>query len=171
MGRRRRTFPDPSPSPSARLPLAVPQLEDAVFELKVRISGVSFKNSRKVSRQDLLGTLYDDFWTEGLEDEIEVELRPEPDNPHDPDAVAVWVTAPEEAAGQVGYVPADQAAFVGEVLEDGRLTSVEVCELGTGSGARVWGKLRLKVRGGDDSPDAGTPQVEDAEGRVYDLYE
>ena len=34
-------------------------------------------------------------------------LRPEPDNPHDPNAVSVWDA---EARAQAGYVPREQAA-------------------------------------------------------------
>jgi hypothetical protein len=39
----------------------------------------------------------------------EVLLRPEPDNPHDPDAVGVW---DKDGTLQVGYVPADLSAKV-----------------------------------------------------------
>ena len=45
-----------------------------------------------------------------------VDLRPEPDNPADERAVAVW-----SARGiQIGYVTAERAARVGQLLRSGR---------------------------------------------------
>lgn len=48
----------------------------------------------------------------------EVVLRPEPDNPHDPDAVGVW---DKNGTLQVGYVPADISADVAARIRAGEL--------------------------------------------------
>lgn len=67
-------------------------------------------------------------------------LVPEPDNPHDPHAVAIWN---EERSLQLGYVP---AAFVGELAGDEQAVSLW----------RVEGGLRVLLA----PPDAwiGTPR-------------
>lgn len=141
-----------------------------MFEMTVRVAGVTFKNEDGTPRQDLLGVLYDDYWTEGREDEIAVELCREPDNEVDPNAVGVHVVAPEVAAGRVGFVPADQAEYLSQALAARRVRRVELEHMGTGAGARVYARLTVKVLDGNDSPDAGCT-VEDDEGRVYDLVD
>ena len=83
----------------------------------VKVVGVSFPNEDGSSRREILEALYDDFWTEGREGEIEVSLRREPDNPHDPNAVAVHAKAPG-VSGQVGYVPRQGAEEIGALLQD-----------------------------------------------------
>jgi hypothetical protein len=47
-----------------------------------------------------------------------LELRPEPENPHDPHAVAVWAEGVK-----LGYVPRQLAPRVGELWRGGRLTA------------------------------------------------
>lgn len=44
-----------------------------------------------------------------------ISLVPEPDNPHDPNAVAVYN---EQETLQAGYVPADLAEEVGHLIEE-----------------------------------------------------
>jgi hypothetical protein len=56
----------------------------------------------------------------------ELALVPEPDNPHDPNAVGVWDSRRLE---QVGYLPADVARKIGRRLARGRVSA--------GSGERV----------------------------------
>ena len=94
--------------------------------IKVRLAGVTFKNEDGTRRQDLLGIIYDDYWTEDREDEIVVELRREPDNAYDPNAIAVHATEPEPARGQLGYVEAEEAARISVVMDAGHAAHVSV---------------------------------------------
>lgn len=143
------------------------------------IVGVTFKNEDKVKRQDLLGKIYDNYWDEDDEDEIAVELRREPDNPADPNAVGVWCVGPQEAAGRLGFIPGDAAPFVSQAILDKRLRGVRIVEMYTsGKSAKVGAKVRLKIAGDTDSPDEDLAdestdqalhEIEDAEGRVYEF--
>ena len=48
-----------------------------------------------------------------------VDLRRQPDNPHDPNAIAIYVI--DEGEGpHVGWAPARHAAWIGEQLDSGR---------------------------------------------------
>lgn len=44
-----------------------------------------------------------------------IELRPEPRNPHDEHAIAVFTSR----GFQIGYLPSERAVFVGGILRDG----------------------------------------------------
>ena len=74
---------------------------------KIGVVGESFQNANGQNRQNLIYAL--------CKDGCKISLRREPDNPHDSDSVAVWVSrqgllglAREE--GQIGYVPAGHLA-------------------------------------------------------------
>lgn len=149
------------------------------MDTKIRVAGVTHKNDKRDGgkpRQDLLGTVYDDYWTEGREREIKVQLRCEPDNKHDPNAVAVYIAEPKVAAGKIGYVPATEAPFVGSALRGNRVRRVKIDQMGAGGrGARIWLSLALKIEDpdADERPDkeADTAEelVEDEDGRVYEF--
>ena len=49
-----------------------------------------------------------------------VELRPEPDNPKDPQAIAVY----SERGEQMGYLPAERAPYVGMMMRRGEVTAI-----------------------------------------------
>ena len=51
----------------------------------------------------------------------ELRLVPEPDNPHDPNAIAVWDA---EAKVKAGYVPRALAPEIGEMLARDRVRTV-----------------------------------------------
>ena len=145
-------------------------------EAYVRLVGVTFKNEDKKSRQDLLGAIYDDYWTEGEEDEVKLCLRREPKNPYDPNAIGVYCTAPSEAEGRLGFIPADQCGFIGTAIKQHRVMSVRFSEMGcAGRNANVWARLVIKMRDereGPDKEDEKRPEpltVEDEDGRVYTL--
>jgi len=135
--------------------------EVEVFKTTLKLAGVTFPNPDGTARQDILGVLYDEYWTEDLEQEIKLELRPEPDNKYDSNAVAVFCTAPEDAVGQIGYVPAEQAAMVGTAITEGRLRSAEFDEMGCARGNRIWARLHIEMRSEHDSPE--DPFGDDAE--------
>jgi HIRAN domain len=85
----------------------------------IRLAGASFR----------LDDLQDDGFAPGKR----LELVPEPDNEHDPNAIAVWDA---ERRVQGGYVPADvardldaeswQAVSLLEFLEDGRRVGLRI---------------------------------------------
>lgn len=102
----------------------------------LRLAGVTF-------RQDLLRRIYDDLWTEGRADEIELDLIFEPSNPHDENAVRVVVNAPKDYAGAVGYIPADSSYKVAEALRQGRVGRVRFTDMGAGGGGNVYAKIGL----------------------------
>lgn len=58
-----------------------------------------------------LGELQDQSFAAGCE----LSLKPEPDNPYDPDAVSVWNA---KRTLQAGYIPRDEAARVGQLILD-----------------------------------------------------
>jgi hypothetical protein len=85
----------------------------------VPVAGVSYR----------LDALQDDGFTAGRR----LALVPEPDNEHDPNAIAIW---DESRRVQAGYVPADvareldaeqwQAVLLHEFFEDGRRCGLRV---------------------------------------------
>lgn len=81
-----------------------------------KVAGVTFEGRQQII-EEMIG------------DEI-IQLRPEPDNKYDGNAIAVWVAFPPESgheAAQIGYLPKEIAAqvaphmdgenFIGEVDE------------------------------------------------------
>jgi len=81
-----------------------------------RVAGVSFKNPDGVSRQDILRRLRPGH--------MAVLLR-QPDNPKDPDAVAVI----DPHYGQFGFIPADIAARLASQLDQGMAGFARVTEI------------------------------------------
>jgi HIRAN domain len=87
--------------------------------LVVKVAGVSYR----------LDELQDDAFAPGRR----LELAPEPDNEHDPNAIAIWDA---ERRVQAGYVPAEvareldarewQAVSLLEFREDGRRAGLRV---------------------------------------------
>jgi len=61
-----------------------------------------------------------------------VELRPEPRNPVDPNAVAVFSTR----GVQIGYLSAERAPWIGGMIRDGR-PLVALFQQATGAGAAI----------------------------------
>lgn len=55
----------------------------------------------------------------------ELSLKPEPDNPYDPDAVSVWNAA---RTLQAGYIPRDEAPRVGQLILDWNPTAYSIWE-------------------------------------------
>lgn len=66
--------------------------------MEFKVVGVSFEN-----RQDILGQLYQVAHDRQAQQRLTcIELRPEPENQHDPNAVAVWCEF-----GKLGYIARD----------------------------------------------------------------
>lgn len=125
--------------------------------ITVKVVGVSFKNPDGTSRQDLLCRLYDDYWTEGKEAEVVLALVREPENEHDPNAVAVFVQAPKRAKGQIGYLPRDHARVISSRMD--MISAVRLHDMRCGPRAAVSLTIRLQVRA----------LVRDREGRTYEF--
>lgn len=141
----------------------------------LKIVGVTHENDRGPNRQGLLSLLYDDWWTEGREDEVGLELRREPDNPYDPGAVAVWVTHPE--SGKLGYISSKEAnKWVADVVDEGDVTGVSLKWMGYGKvsirGERRETKLIVSAKvtvSFLDPDDEETDIIKDDEGRSYKI--
>lgn len=69
-----------------------------------------------------------------------IKLRPEPENPHDPNAVGVWSA---NGAAQAGYVPRDSAGQLKELLGREELVSLALWEWRSADGRRYG--LRILV--------------------------
>lgn len=110
--------------------------------LNIRVAGVTFEG-----RQDIISRM------QGQE---VVRIEPEPQNPYDPNALAVKVAFPPESKwgiAHVGYIPKDMAAIISPVL-DGESLMVEIAEITGGfetynGGIANYG-LRLRVELPDD---------------------
>jgi len=70
--------------------------------LNLRVAGVTFDG-----RQEIIGRLSGD--------EI-CQFRPEPENPYDANAIAIYVATPD-GSEHVGYVPKDLAAQIAPFLD------------------------------------------------------
>lgn len=80
-------------------------------QITLPIVGVQFPNARGVSRR---------FAVDLQRPGDPVELRREPKNPADPNAIAVHT-----AEGvQMGYVPAERAPFIGMMMTRGEVTAI-----------------------------------------------
>lgn len=125
-----------------------------MFNTVVKVAGVTFPNKGDAPhRQQILGNIFDDYWTEGLESEVKLELRREPENEYDPNAVAIWCVAPEDVAGQIGYVPRESAGVVGTAIKESRQHSVEFEDMGCSRGNRLWAKVKIEMHGEQDLPE------------------
>lgn len=85
--------------------------------LIVRVAGVTYPNADGESRQDILRMLT------GKEP---VQIRPEPTNPYDANALAVYVAVPcqgdaSTVVKHVGYIPRQMAAEIAPQLDGDHL--------------------------------------------------
>lgn len=133
----------------------------------VKLTGVTFKNQDGSSRQKVLGRIFDDLWDEDREDEIQIELRREPDNPYDSTAVGVWAVKPEGSAGKIGFVPGKDSARFDRALREGRVTGVEFEDMGaSGRNAKIWANIAITL---SEDEVAAEYLIEDEDGRVYEF--
>jgi HIRAN domain len=85
----------------------------------VKVAGTSFR--------------LDDLQDPGLAPGSPLLLRPEPGNPHDPNAIAVWNA---EGTAQAGYVPRELAAGLAARLESEQLEALALWEWRGADGRR-----------------------------------
>jgi hypothetical protein len=129
-------------------------------ELTTSIVGIDFPNPDKTNRR-----MECMFCAPG----DPVELRLEPTNPHDSNAIAVW----SERGVQMGYVSAERAPLIGKRMQGD--DAVAVFQAMHGSGAYI----RIRFGGGlptlpDPVPDVPKPapprQMQPTQRPVYDPH-
>ena len=93
--------------------------------LRGRIAGVSYQNDDGSDRQTLI--------RRHCRAGMPLELRPEPGNKHDRDAIAAWISWRSllvfTRAGQLGYLEREDAAEVAKHLKAGGRVRARVAEL------------------------------------------
>lgn len=125
-----------------------------MYKIRVKVAGVTFKTNDGQSRQKLITKIYDDYWTEGEDEEVTINLIPEPTNEFDPSAVIVEAEIKEEGLkGQIGYIPSEQSQFISGVISDRKLKKVVIEDMGCLRGGTVYVNLELTILSGDDSPE------------------
>lgn len=128
---------------------------------EIQAVGVSFKNPDGSSRQEVICKLYDDYYTEGLEDEIVVSVETDPQNKYDSNAVKISFEEPVQ--GDAGYIPRNQAAWISEALNEDRVTDVELGSMGVVKGGKVGFSIKLTVIDNRDEPD----EIQSEDGETY----
>ena len=99
-------------------------------EFHSRVAGVTFENDDGVNRQDLLPK---------LNSGANLELRLEPENPHDENAVEIY-----SSAGKIGYINRDLAVYISTLLADDVRVDVKVSEI-TGGGNGMYYGCNFKI--------------------------
>lgn len=85
--------------------------------IEFTVVGIWHRNEDGVHRQSILRALHEDCYSEGGTGDASFRLVAEDDNPHDGNAVSVWVSAFGGPWSKVGYVPADLALDVRDTLK------------------------------------------------------
>lgn len=80
-------------------------------QITLPIVGIQFANKKGPARR---------FAVELLQPGDPIELRPEPDNPADENAIAVYSIE----GVQMGYLPAERAPYVGMMMGRGEVTAI-----------------------------------------------
>jgi hypothetical protein len=97
-----------------------------------KVAGVSARNDNGESRQDCIRS----YCRSGMR----VELRREPDNPFDKNAVACWIVARPflifRHPLQIGYLPAEIAGEISRALAAGREVHGVITDVTGGSGKK-----------------------------------
>ncbi len=109
--------------------------------IRSKVVGVTFDNPDGTSRQAII----ERFGAAGMD----LEIRPEPDNPHDENALGVWVRKGGHFGSrtlQIGYVRSELADELRESLEKGCEISARILEVtGGGRGKNLGVNIELRV--------------------------
>lgn len=110
--------------------------------IRTRVAGVTFENRDGTPRQP--------FVKRAKKDD-RLALRREPDNPFDPNAIAVWWADPEGLDHQVGYVPRALAALLAPLVDEGATLTALAIRAQKVPRAGTWAKpvwaLRMALYG------------------------
>lgn len=101
-------------------------------EIRTKVSGVTYADPRsKINRQDLI--------RQYMTTDTALELKREPRNPHDANAVGVWLVR-RGCLGKkrfhIGYIHRDQAAQVAALMDSGRKVMAMVSAVTGGVGEK-----------------------------------
>jgi hypothetical protein len=104
-------------------------------EIKTKIAGVTYDDpaNKGLNRQETIRRM--------VKAGQRLELRREPDNPHDGNAVAVWLqrrVVLMRMSYHLGYLPGDVARDVARAMDGGAEPDVRVLQV-TGGGSRSLG--------------------------------
>ena len=88
-------------------------------EIELKAAGVTFGR-----RQEALERL-----THYEQERISLEMKREPENANDPNAIAVTVTVAGKGSYQIGYIPAVLAKFIAPLLDSGKAVSATFREI------------------------------------------
>ena len=92
--------------------------------------GEGLESINVVGESRRIKDLQDDSFRPGQE----LALVPEPENPYDPNAIAVWNA---DRTFQAGYIPANEAVRIGKKLADGQHRCYSMWEMFDANGRRV----------------------------------
>ena len=115
-----------------------------------RVAGVSYSNKDGTSRQDYVKK----YCKPGLY----LVLRPEPDNPEDPEATAVFVRT-DKGDLQIGYITSDANRTVSSDLADGETVSAKITEITGGSLQKPTRGVNIEIAIGDQPSEAIQPKA------------
>ena len=98
--------------------------------VRSKVAGVTHRNSDGVSRQALISR----FARRGTS----ITLIREPNNPYQRNALGVWIDGPGRTV-QIGYIKSELLADVIELIDAGRLESIQIAEVTGGDPPRSFG--------------------------------
>lgn len=114
-------------------------------EMEMPVAGCQFRKEHHDEMRKYLGGEY------------KLELWPEPENKHDPNAVRVmFVAAP--GALHIGYVPREEAPFVVAAIVLGRRVTATFKDVGETTSGQPYANIRIEI--GDYAAPAPPPMPE-----------
>lgn len=103
------------------------------WDYNIKIAGVKF-------RQNELGELYEEDWNK-----LQVELRPEPDNKFDPNAIAIYTMREGVDSIHIGYIPGMVAPHLLKTINEGQEYECMLVYITSGNRGKIrTGKIALR---------------------------
>jgi len=96
-------------------------------------------------RTRIAGTSRRQKWVWHLENDTPVYLEREPQNPYDPNAIAVYAEIPHHGHKQIGYIPREIAADIAPYLDQGYTSSARIIALFGGEPGKPTRGLALSI--------------------------
>lgn len=117
-------------------------MKNEPIEIKTKIVGVTHMDPvNKVNRQEIIHKM--------VKAGQKLELRLEPDNAYDPDAVAVWLRRKvllSTSEYHLGYLGRDVASDVSVLIKQGRRITTTVLDVSGGSEGKVTHGVNIVIR-------------------------
>ena len=105
-----------------------PMAED-IINIRTRVAGTSRRQK----------------WVWHLEKDTPVYLEREPENPYDPNAIAVYAEIPYHGDKQIGYVPREIAADIAPYIDEGYIPTARIIALFGGEPGKPTRSLALSI--------------------------